>query len=89
MTDTPISSASSILVDEPVELWRHDDPETTQMWKFKEVIERKYKLQFSDYHELHKWSVENVADFWEETWRFTNVVSETPYDEVGDSVPLL
>jgi hypothetical protein len=83
MTDTPISSASSILAEEPTELWRHENPESTQMWKFKEVIEKKYNLRFEDYHELHRWTVENVGEFWEELWRFTGIVAEEGYSEVG------
>lgn len=46
------------------------------MWKFKMSIEAKYKVQFKDYHELHRWSVENVAEFWEEAWYYTNISSE-------------
>lgn len=83
MTDTPLSSASSMLIEEPTELWRHENPRSTQMWKLKEIIEKKYNQTFSDYHDFHRWSVENVAEFWEETWHFTNVVAKTPYQEVS------
>lgn len=45
------------------------------MWEFQTVLERKHGIHFKDYHELHQWSVENVGEFWEEVWAYTNIVS--------------
>ncbi|TVY60888.1 Malonamoyl-CoA synthetase vrtB, partial [Lachnellula suecica] len=58
---------------EPVELWRHPSPETTQMWFFKERVEKKYGVVLKDYRDLYNWSIENIADFWRETCLFTGV----------------
>lgn len=34
------------------------------------------------YSELHKWSVENVKDFWETVWHFCGVKASKQYDKV-------
>ncbi|KAK1781621.1 hypothetical protein QBC45DRAFT_405232, partial [Copromyces sp. CBS 386.78] len=34
------------------ELWRHQDPQSTQMWKFLEHVNSKYGLQLNDYPSL-------------------------------------
>ncbi|TVY50941.1 Malonamoyl-CoA synthetase vrtB [Lachnellula cervina] len=58
---------------EPVELWRHSSPETTQMWFFKERVEKKYGVKLDGYQDLYNWSIENIEDFWRETCLFTGV----------------
>ena len=82
MTDTPNS-----IVEEPLELWRHPNPEKTQMWRFKDKIEKKYNLELKDYFDLHQWSIDHIPEFWEETWYFTNIISETqrnsPFEQVN------
>jgi len=34
------------------------------------------------YKELHEWSVNNYAEFWEECFRFFDVVHSAPYSQV-------
>ncbi|AEO68783.1 uncharacterized protein THITE_43789 [Thermothielavioides terrestris NRRL 8126] len=64
------------------ELWRHERPEATQMWKFLEHVNSKYGLSLSDYSELYSWSVDNVAEFWAEVWHFTGIKASRQYDQV-------
>ncbi|KAL3423393.1 acetoacetyl-synthase [Phlyctema vagabunda] len=66
----------------PVELWRHADPESTRMWEFKEVVNKKYNLNLNTYDQLYSWSVENIAAFWAETWHFTGVTAKEPFQKV-------
>ena len=54
------------------------------MWELKTLIERKYNVEFKDYHELHWWSVENVGAFWGETWDYTNIVSTGSFGQVSE-----
>jgi acetoacetyl-CoA synthetase len=70
-------------VSAPAELWRHPNPTTTEMWRFLEHVNSKYGLQISDYPGLYRWSIDNVASFWEEVWHFTGVKSSQPFGEVG------
>lgn len=87
-TSTPrsaISATGSAMIGhsitDPVELWRHADPESTQMHRFKTLINCKYGLDLDHYEDLHKWSVENIADFWSEVWDFVGVQGEKHYKE--------
>ena len=32
---------------------------------------------------MHKWSVDNIAEFWSEVWEYTGVVSSQKWDEGG------
>ena len=68
----------------PAELWRHPDPGSTQMAKFMRHVNSKYGLSLDDYPALYKWSVENVAEFWEECWHFCGIRASKSYDQVGD-----
>jgi acetoacetyl-CoA synthetase len=43
------------------------------MWEFMTLINQKYGKDLGSYKELHRWSVENVAEFWGEVWDFTGV----------------
>lgn len=67
---------------EPIELWRHPKPESTQMHKFLQHVKAKYRLDIDDYPGLYKWSVENVPAFWEDVWRFCGIKASKPYIEV-------
>jgi hypothetical protein len=58
---------------QPIQLWTHPAPETTQMWLFKERVEKKYDMKLVGYQGLYDWSIENVADFWREVALFTGL----------------
>ncbi len=72
----------------PVELWRHPDPESTRMAEFRHRINKKYKLKLSTYEDLHQWSIDNIPEFWEETWHFVGITASRSFDlvRVGFSV---
>ncbi|KXH63108.1 acetoacetate-CoA ligase [Colletotrichum salicis] len=64
------------------ELWRHPDPASTPMWAFLLQVNQKYGLELADYPGLYKWSVENVAEFWEEVWHSVGITASKPFDKV-------
>ncbi|KAH7041261.1 uncharacterized protein B0I36DRAFT_419990 [Microdochium trichocladiopsis] len=64
------------------ELWRHPDPTSTHMYKFLESVRDKYTLDINDYPGLYKWSVDNIADFWDQVWHFCGIKASQPYTEV-------
>ncbi len=45
----------------------------TEMFKFLSYIKEKYGLPDAEYRSVHKWSVENTADFWAEIADFTGL----------------
>ncbi|KFM70539.1 Acetoacetyl-CoA synthetase, partial [Stegodyphus mimosarum] len=65
----------------PTLVWNKKVP-NTEMEKFRRLMEAKYNRRFGSYWELHKWSVENYMDFWEEVWNYFGVIASKPYDEV-------
>jgi len=67
----------------PAELWRHPDPQGTPMYKFLEHVNSKYNLHVSDYPALYKWSVDNIAAFWEECWYFVGIKAFKSHDVVS------
>ncbi|CAG9993650.1 unnamed protein product [Clonostachys byssicola] len=58
------------------ELWRHSDPASTAMWRFIQNVNVKHNLNISDYKGLYRWSIDNVALFWEECWNFVGIKGE-------------
>jgi len=65
------------------ELWRHEQPQSTQMWKFMQHVNSKFGLKLNDYPSLYKWSVNNVPEFWGEVWHFVGIKSSKSFDQVG------
>lgn len=63
-------------------LWRHRDPESTSMYRFKTLVEKKYNVKLDGYEALRQWSLNNIAQFWEEVWHFTGINSSTRYIKV-------
>ena len=68
----------------PVELWRHPDPRSSRMWGFKDTLNSKYGLNLQTYDELYRWSIENIPQFWAETWSFCGVEASQPFKKVGN-----
>ena len=77
-SQTPPNGSESLAT----ELWRHPDPTSTRMYEFKEIVNKKYNLDLDSYDDLYKWSIENIAEFWEETWWLTGIKAERGFDMV-------
>jgi acetoacetyl-CoA synthetase len=58
----------------------------SNMYQFMNVINNKYHQDFSEFTPLYEWSIENIADFWETFWEFTDIIASKPYDQVIDDV---
>lgn len=66
----------------PAQLWHHQSPELTPLYKFLHQVKTTYNLDFDDYAGLHRWSIENIPEFWEEVWRFCGIKASKQYDQV-------
>lgn len=71
------------VMEEAVELWRHPNPESTEMHKFSQHIAQRYGLKGSAYDELWQWSVENPSAFWKEIWEYSGIKATKPPSSVG------
>jgi acetoacetyl-CoA synthetase len=56
--------------------------ERATMTRYMRWLEAERDLAFGDYHELWRWSVDRLEDFWESIWDFFEVRSSTPYTAV-------
>lgn len=52
------------------------------MYRFKTLIEKKYNVKLDGYEALRHWSINNIAQFWEEVWHFTGIQASSPYIKV-------
>lgn len=49
---------------------------------FRQWLAKRHDLHFADYEALRRWSVEDIAAFWEKLWAYERVVSQGPHGPV-------
>jgi len=69
-------------------LWKpsEDQIKQTNLYRFQTVVNEKFNQDFNDYASLYKWSINNIADFWETLWEFADIIASEPYQQVIDDV---
>ncbi|KAF8243555.1 acetoacetyl-CoA synthase [Wilcoxina mikolae CBS 423.85] len=72
--------------DMPRLLWRHPDPKSTGLERFRVHANAKHELNLQTYKEIQQWSVDKLADFWETVWHYpeTAIIYEGEYTSVVD-----
>jgi acetoacetyl-CoA synthetase len=72
---------------QPDPLWEPSaaDVERAEMTRFMGWLAEHRGLEFADYGELWRWSVEEIEDFWAAIWEFYDVRASQPYGQVLDS----
>ncbi|GFQ65930.1 acetoacetyl-CoA synthetase [Trichonephila clavata] len=65
-------------------IWSPSEHDGKTVKIFQKIIEEKYLVKFGGYGDFHKWSVENLCEFWEELWDFLEVISSRRFDKVVD-----
>ena len=63
-------------------VWTPKHPETSRMWKFMRFVEKKHQEHFSHYQQLHAWSVQKPALFWQSLCDFFEISFDTPANQV-------
>lgn len=63
-------------------LWEHSAPQTTAMYDFMQQTKKKHNLNLNNYHDLHRWSRDNIASFWEDAWHYLGIKCSSPYSKV-------
>ncbi|KAF2208662.1 hypothetical protein CERZMDRAFT_87476 [Cercospora zeae-maydis SCOH1-5] len=82
---------SSSRLETPEILWRPSHNGTAPMDRYRRHVNRKYGLELSNTHELHRWSVTQPHAFWTDLYGYLNLKPDLPssmrkaYD---DSVPM-
>jgi acetoacetyl-CoA synthetase len=59
-------------------VWAPKSPQKTQMWQFMLFAGEKNKQHFATYQELHTWSIQHPASFWQTLCDFFSVRFDTP-----------
>lgn len=54
----------------------------SHLFQYQEWLKDNQKLNFENYHELWKWSVDNIEDFWKSIWEYFHVTSHNQYKSV-------
>ncbi len=67
-----------------IPLWEPSEErkKNANITRFTQSVNRRFKQNISSYNELHKWSVENIAGFWDAVWKFCEIRASKPYDNV-------
>lgn len=69
-------------------LWRpsEDRVREANLTKFLAFVKEKHRLKIRSYPDLHRWSVDQVSDFWSAIWDFTGIISSRRFDKVVDDL---
>lgn len=67
-------------------LWKPSEEsiKKTEMTFFTNWLSRKTGINFPDYKSLHKWSIENIEEFWESFMEFTGILYSDTYQQILD-----
>jgi acetoacetyl-CoA synthetase len=63
-----------------------ENVQATNMYRFMNQINDRFGQHFVEYNQLYQWSVENIAEFWENIWDFTGIIASKPFREVIDDL---
>lgn len=69
-------------------LWQPDQERITnsQIKAFQARLEEISGIAFKDYGEMHRWTVDHPAPFWQMVWNFCEVQATKPFDRVADNL---
>ncbi|KAJ3781487.1 acetoacetyl-CoA synthetase [Lentinula aff. detonsa] len=62
-------------------LWENPQPQFTNVEIFRRMVNRKRGLNLKDYHEFHRYSIENYS-FWEDAWQHLRIIYSVPPQNV-------
>lgn len=63
-------------------IWKPKHPETSNMWQFMRFVETHFQQSFANYQQLHAWSVQNPAFFWQALCDYFGIQFDTPATEI-------
>lgn len=56
--------------------------ESSNINKFRKIVNARFKLDLQTYEDLHKFSVDRLTDFWETLWDYAGIRHHRKYDQV-------
>ncbi len=69
-------------------LWTPSEARQRQanITRFIEFVNQRHGLNIQDYHDLYRWSVEDIPAFWAAVWDFVGIRTSQDYDQVVDDL---
>jgi len=67
---------------EPSEEWIKN----AEVTKFIEFVNNNYGVDIQDADDLYKWSVDEIPDFWDAMWKFSDIIASKEYDKVVEDI---
>ena len=69
-------------------LWQPstEQVEATNMYRFMELINKRFGTSLNNYDNLYDWSISNIAAFWGQIWDFCQIKASVPYEQIIDDV---
>jgi len=69
-------------------LWKpsSDLKDSSNIMKYIEFLNNKYKKNFKNYRDLYNWSIDNIPNFWESVWEFTGIIYTKKFERVIDDI---
>ena len=58
----------------------------SQISQFREIVNRKYNLNLTDYNDLYDWSISCPEYFWECMWKFAHIIASESYTQICDDI---
>ncbi|KAI0434721.1 hypothetical protein F5Y09DRAFT_216305 [Xylaria sp. FL1042] len=68
----------------PRKLWEHPNPKSTQLWEFVQLVNKKHRLNLTTFQDVYQFSVDKPSDFYEEVFKFGNLIYSGSYSRVVD-----
>ncbi|KAF7175069.1 hypothetical protein CNMCM7691_006473 [Aspergillus felis] len=68
----------------PRKLWEHPSPASTNIGRFRASLESHTGKAFPTFHDLHNYSIQHWASFWDFCWKYFQIIHEGSYKEVVD-----
>ncbi|KAG6830065.1 hypothetical protein H0H92_002355 [Tricholoma furcatifolium] len=72
-----MASSTDVYFSHSQLLWKHAQPGITPIEVFRRMINRKHGLKLANYHDLHKYSVEDYT-FWLDLWEHLGIIYSVP-----------
>lgn len=71
-------------IQEGTLLWEPSEKQKEQsaLYDYMAWLKKNYQMDFTHYHELWQWSVDEVEEFWESMWTYLDIHSDQPYETV-------
>lgn len=71
-------------------LWKPSDQfaNNSNVSQYIRWLKEKNIAECNDYQDLWQWSIDNIETFWGSLWEYFDILSDTPYEQVTDSLEM-